>query len=206
MISIESTAEGREGYFYQFCQEAEQLRKSGKKLTPLDFKIFFFPWWIDSRYVLDGEVTVTEDDQKYFSMLKQKYNIELNEKQKSWYIKKKALNKAKMFQEYPSTLEEAFQKDMEGAYYSAEMSKVYLNNRIGTVPHDPRYAVQTYWDLSMNDFNIILFVQQVGPQIRFIDLYYNSGEGLAHYKNEMDKRREDIGYRYGTHYFPHDVS
>ena len=44
-IFIESTAEGRDGYFYDMTQRAFAHEKSGKPFGPLDFKPFFFPWW-----------------------------------------------------------------------------------------------------------------------------------------------------------------
>lgn len=90
---------------------------------------------------------------------------------------------------------------IEGAYYSQQMQKVYEDQRIRNVPYDSRYPVLTYWDLGVNDFNVILFVQAVGNEIRFIDEYHSHGEGLAHYVNVLKER----GYTYGAHTFPHDV-
>ena len=97
--------------------------------------------------------------------------------------------------------EEAFMAQVEGAYYAQQMQKVYSDNRIRNVPYDARYPVLTYWDMGFNDFNVILFVQAVGNEIRFIDCYYNHGEGLAHYVSVLKEK----GYVYGTHTFPHDI-
>lgn len=205
MVSIESTAEGSEGYFYDFCMKAEALRKENKTLTPLDFKIFFFPWWIDPRYTLDGDVTITQEMAQYFEILEKKHGITLSEGQKRWYIKKREMNGGKTFSEYPSTLEECFKKEIEGAYYATEMSRVYLQNRITAVPFDPTLPVDTFWDLGMNDMNVLLLTQSKGPQIRFIDMYYNHGEPLYHYVDWLQKRKDDFGYRYNNHYFPHDI-
>ncbi len=47
----------------------------------------------------------------------------------------------------------------------------------------------------------MLFTQAVGNEIRFIDMYMNSGEGLAHYVNILKGK----GYTYGQHTFPWDV-
>ena len=44
-ITIESTAEGREGDFYTFCRKAESIKDSGRKLSAVDFKFHFFPWY-----------------------------------------------------------------------------------------------------------------------------------------------------------------
>ncbi len=51
-IYIESTAEGREGHFYDLCKKSEQEKKEGKTLSPLDFSFHFFPWWKEKKYSL----------------------------------------------------------------------------------------------------------------------------------------------------------
>ena len=205
MVSIESTAAGREGRFYDFCMAAQKKMQERRELTELDFKLFFFPWHVDPRYTLEGNVIVNEEMQEYFERLLNKENIKLTDGQKRWYIKKKELNADKMFSEYPSTLEEAFQVSVEGAYYAKDMAKVYRENRIIVLPHDPLLPVETWWDLGINDFNVILLTQTKGPQIRFINMYWNSGEGLKHYYDWLEEQREKYHYRYERHIFPFDV-
>lgn len=205
VVSIESTAAGREGYFYEFCMDAEKMRKEGRELTPMDWKIFFFPWWVDDKYQIEGNVLITKEEEDYFTTLRTKHGIELTTAQKNWYVKKKANMKDKMFAEFPSTLDEAFQANVEGAYYSREMSRVYLENRIKPLPVDPMVEVDTWWDLGMNDFNVILLTQTVGNQIRFIDMYWNHGYPLSHYYDWLKERKEIMGYRYGRHHLPHDI-
>ncbi|MEN8236122.1 MAG: hypothetical protein ABFQ95_01015 [Pseudomonadota bacterium] len=51
-ITIESTSEGRGGYFFDMCKQAEELKNSGEKLGLLDYKLFFFPWWKEPTYTL----------------------------------------------------------------------------------------------------------------------------------------------------------
>lgn len=51
-IIVESTAEGREGYFYSMCKEAEAVKLSGRKLSKMDFKFHFFPWMDEPTYRL----------------------------------------------------------------------------------------------------------------------------------------------------------
>lgn len=205
MISIESTAAGREGYFYKFCMDAEKLRKEGRPLTQLDYKIFFFPWWVDEKYRMDGDVVLDTEMIKYFDMLEAKHGIILTKEQKNWYVKKKVSQGEKMFSEFPSTLEEAFMKNVEGAYYSSQMNKVYRERRIRPIPHETHLSVDTWWDLGFNDFNVILFTQGFGREIRFIDVYFNQGEGLEHYYNILKEKHENLGYRYGRHNLPHDI-
>lgn len=202
MVSVESTAAGREGYFYKFCMDAEANKKSGKALSTMDWKLFFFPWWLDPKYTLDDSFVITDEHQKYFKNLRDKYKIVLDEGQQRWWIKKKQMNGDKMFAEYPSTLDEAFSVSIEGAYYANQMSKVYSSGRIQSLPIDPNVPVDTWWDLGVNDMMVVLFVQTIGATIRFVDCYVNHGEGLAHYVQVLQEKK----YRYGRHIFPHDIN
>lgn len=52
IIAIESTAEGRSGYFYDYCQQAQAIQQSGRELTPMDMRFFFFPWMDEPSYRL----------------------------------------------------------------------------------------------------------------------------------------------------------
>ena len=202
MISIESTAEGREGHFYRLAMIAERARQQNLKLTALDFKIKFFPWWNDARYVLKNvDVPINQKMVDYFKELETKHDIFLTTEQKHWFIKKREMLSDGMYQEFPSTLDEAFRVSLEGAYYVNEMSKVYSEKRIGFFPIDSKYDVNTAWDLGMNDHNVILFYQEIGPEIRFVDFYENRNIGLEHYVKILREK----GYRYGMHYLPHDA-
>lgn len=201
-VTIESTAEGRDGYFYDFCQEAIRAQKEGRKLSPLEFRFFFFSWWKHPEYKLPSNLTVTTQEEDYFRNLFDKHNIVLTEEQKRWYVLKKRTNDESVYQEYPSIPEEAFMASIEGAYYQAQMARVYQERRIRPIPYDARIPVETWWDLGMNDENVILFTQGHGNEIRFIDCYSNHGEGLAHYINVLNNK----GYVYGRHVFPHDIN
>jgi len=201
MVSIESTAEGREGYFYDFVEDAERKRKEGKELSALEFKIFFFAWWLDARYTLDGNFVFSREYEEYFKKIEVKEKIKLSDGQRRWYIKKKEILKDGMFQEYPSTLEEAFSVATEGAFFAHEMNSVYQQNRIRFLPVVDDVPVETWWDLGLNDLMVIVFVQTVGPTIRIVDVYANRGYKLGHYVDVLKEK----GYRYGRHIFPHDI-
>lgn len=203
MVSIESTAEGREGHYYRLAMDAERKKKEGRKLTPLDFKIFFFPWWWDVRYVLNdnSSVSFTKEDKDYFQSLKDKHGINLSTAQQAWYVKKKETVGEGIWAQYPSTLDEAFAVTLEGAYFAKDMARVYQERRIGFFPIDPTCDVNIAWDLGMNDSNVLVFFQEVGPEIRFVDYYENSGYGLEHYVNLIKSK----GYRLGKNILPHDA-
>lgn len=198
-ITVESTAEGRAGHFFDLTQRAQQLAQQGTALTPLDFKFHFSPWWTDEGYVLDADVAITADLAGYFTKLEEQ-GITLRPDQKAWYVKKAEQQGDKMGQEYPSTPAEAFEAAIEGAYFAAQMQRVRSEGRICRIPILDT-QVETTWDLGLNDSMSITFWQRVGKERRAIDYYENSGEGFGHYAGVLDKK----GYRYGRHYMPHDA-
>lgn len=105
-ITVESTAEGMSGDFYNMYEIASD--HEGQELTNLDFKLHFFPWWQSKDYRLDPKNIVISDElQTYFKMLKEEQSIELDDWQKAWY-QKKSENQEDMKQEYPSFPIEAF--------------------------------------------------------------------------------------------------
>jgi len=201
-ITIESTAEGNHGHFYDFCQIAKKLMAQGVKLTPMDFKFFFFAWWQDPKNRLPiYDVVLPSAMVTYFESLEAKHGIKLDGPQKAWYSKKWVTQGDLMKREHPSTPEEAFEAAIEGAYFATQFQKVYREGRIRSVPYDSDYPVDTWWDLGVGDDTSIWFKQTIAKQIRFIDYYANSGEGLDHYAGIL----EDRGYNYGTHVAPHDI-
>ena len=201
MIFVESTAEGREGAFYNMTIEAKKLMDAHKHLTNLDFKFFFFPWWKDPEYVMDPSgVLMTTEDMNYFRDLEAQ-GIHLTLPQKAWWVKKYQTLGDEMFRENPSYPEEAFKASLVGAYYGKTITDLRRKGWIGNVPYEPGFPVDTFWDLGMADATSIWFVQQVGRERRVLDYYSATGEGMAHYANVLKEK----GYVYGTHYMPHDV-
>jgi len=202
-IFIESTAEGRSGYFYEFCEAAKKMMLLGKTLNQLQFKFFFFPWWRDPKYQLDpSNVVITTEMQKYFDQLEAQ-GIRLSDAQKAWYVTKAETQRDDMMREFPSTPAEAFQASVVGSYYATEMTKMRKDRRITKVPYDPMYPVNTFWDIGFNDSMAIWFHQRVGNRNRIIDYVEDSGEGLAYYVRILLKEKP---YVYGTHYMPHDAN
>lgn len=199
VITIESTAEGRDGYFYEYCQEARKLRDMGVELNPLDFKFHFFAWWLRDEYTMEGG-RINPALLPYFDELKSKHKIDLTDGQKAWYSAKWKTLGDDMKREYPSTPDEAFEQSIEGAYYATQFRKIYAEGRIcdGFKNDAP---VHTAWDLGVGDSTAIWFYQRIGDEIHLIDHYENSGEGMEHYFSILKQK----GYNYGEHYAPHDI-
>lgn len=206
VITLESTAEGRLGYFAEYCHAAEMQQLSNKDLANLDWKFFFFPWDLDPTYTVDVGEEIPQRIEEYFFDLSIKTGKRYTEGQKRWYfIKEKTLGN-EMKREYPSTPEEAFAQSIEGAYYERQFRDLYAKKQITRIPHDPSAAVHTVWDIGVNDQNAIWFVQLCGREWHIIDYYENSGEGLSHYIGVLNQKRNDFGYEWGYHVAPHDIA
>lgn len=205
IVVIESTAEGQEGDFYAMAQEAEKNHQSGKKLSRKEYRFHFFPWWEAPEYRLDPQgVIVSDKDAAYFLKVEADEDITLEPYQRAWYVATRKADFAddaeKMWQEYPSTSSEAFQKSTEGTYYATQLAEVRKGGRITFVPHMPGVVVNTFWDIGHGDGTAIWMHQRVGNKDNFIKFIEGWGEPYAHFVAEMQK----TGYVWGTHYLPHD--
>lgn len=102
---------------------------------------------------------------------------------------------------YQQEYECSWNAAIQGAYYGRLIAEMESEGRITRVPVEARVPVNTAWDLGMGDATAIVFWQQVGSEIRFVDYYEATGEGLPHYVKVLN----DKGYVYDRHILPHDV-
>lgn len=202
-VFIESTAEGREGYFYQMCKEAQAIKDSGKKLSALDFRFHFFPWWGHKDYRIDSQdLAVPEHLSSYFNALESQINGKLESEQRAWYVKRALTQGEDMKREFPSTSDEAFEASNEGLYYGKQIVEARQQGRIRNVYYDANVPVHTAWDLGYNDSTAIWLFQQCGQEIHLLEYYENSGEALTHYLQYLKSKP----YTYAKHLVPHDAA
>ncbi len=102
---------------------------------------------------------------------------------------------------YQQEYECNFTVPIAGAYYAELIGRAYADGRVGNVPYEPRITVDTWWDLGINDRMSIWFTQSIGNELRVIDYYESSGQGLPHYIGKLQEK----GYIYGKHTAPHDI-
>lgn len=210
IIIIESTAEGRGGDYYKMTKRAEALAQQRKPLTVRDYRFHFYPWWEAPEYRMDpAGVIATDADRDYFAQVEAATGTQLDAEQRAWYVATRDTDftgdPEKMWQEYPSTPDEAFQVSKDGCYYATQLAKARTEGRIGRVSHRAGTPVNTFWDLGKDDFQSIWFHQSVGMQNCFIRAYQNSGEYLPFYAQYLQDMAREHGYVYGTHYLPHDA-
>lgn len=206
MLVIESTAEGQDGEFYKIAKRAQAMSEQGAELSPRDYRFHFFPWWKAADYVIDPARTIiTEADTKYFAQVEAQIGRILSPEQRAWYVATREADFSgdpeKMWQEYPSFPDEAFQVSTEGHYYATQLATARQQGRFCRVPEVPA-PVNTFWDIGQSDLTAIWFHQQVGLEHRFIRYYEASGEDLRHFVSYL----QSTGYVWGRHYLPHDAA
>jgi len=213
-ISIESTAEGMSGKFYDYCMEAIKLVLDKSVLNPLQFKFHFYSWFHDSANIVEATgINITPEHEEYFTKIEQEVKIaaergimkpipggKLTQAQKCWWVAKREQQGEAMYREQPATPEEAFKASLEGLYYQKAFVGLYTEHRICGVAYEPRVPVDTGWDLGISDPTVIWFSQTVGPERRIIDYLVADGEGLEYYV----RRLQEKNYVYGTHFLPWD--
>jgi hypothetical protein len=198
---LESTAAGRGNYFHT---QAEKARNGDS-----EFELIFIPWFWQTEYrkAPPADFKMTEDEQKLAAQ------FGLDAAQLCWRRMKvaelemdsefgvTALTGEDRFRgEYPNTFDESFDAAIPGAYYGKLMADASNESRVGREPHITEKSVSTAWDLGYNDTTAIWFYQQNGPEVRLIDYYEMSGQGLDHYAKYL----RDKPYRYQEHNWPHD--
>jgi len=100
----------------------------------------------------------------------------------------------------------SFSSPLQGAYYASQMKQLSKQNRfLDRISPDPKLDVHTAWDLGVADKTAIWFYQQFQSEIRILDYYENSGEGLPFYIRVLREWQEDNGIVYGKHFAPHDI-
>jgi len=116
---------------------------------------------------------------------------------------------------------------LEGAIYSTELRKLFLDGRVMDVPHDPHAPVYTAWDLGSTDDTAIWWYQVVGGEVHVLECYASNHGSLSEYASQILGREVQIdlvgddvqakvgpiipdlihrqAYNYGKHWLPHDA-
>ncbi|MGD8305098.1 MAG: terminase [Ignavibacteria bacterium] len=195
-IFIESTAEGKEGYFYDMCQQS----RFNKDVTELDFRFHFFPWWRHPDYRTDRRTLIPNDYADYFESL-EAIGIQLLDPQKWWYVRKAVTQQDSMKREYPSTPEEAFEESSEGFFFIRQMNQARKENRITNVPYQEGSKTFTAWDLGYDDYTAIWIFQLINQEIHVIDYIEGNNEHMIHYIKLLKEKP----YIYTDHFVPPDA-
>ena len=121
--------------------------------------------------------------------------------------------------EIEQELECSFTAAILGSYYGHLLVRAEEKGQICDLEYDPRYPVDTFWDIGVGDKCTIWFRQKIGGKYHYIDYYESHGKGVEHYIKVLDAKAAydgkeieldegesllGFGYRYGRHVWPHD--
>jgi phage terminase large subunit len=115
-------------------------------------------------------------------------------------------------EEYAREMLCSFDAPVEGAFYAHLMNQMESEGRICGVPHDPNSQVFTWWDLGIDDYMAIWFVQRVGTELHIIDYAEFQDKGITEvmpYVYGMDSEGRSTHrqkYSFGAHVGPHDLN
>lgn len=88
-----------------------------------------------------------------------------------------------------------------GSYFGRHLENLRQKGNVRRVAYDANLLVHTAWDLGIDNATSIWFFQLVGNEVRLLEYYEQSGEGLPYHVSEMKTRP----YIYGDHLAPHDI-
>jgi hypothetical protein len=212
-VVIESTAEGDNDYKIMWddaIESRDRAKKRAKKdgtpiYNPMDFMPLFISWVDDPDSVSDIDEEPTLKQREYMAMLQEKHDIVLTKNQRNFYVAKYRELKDKIYQEYPTTPDEAFSKTNEGHYYAKAFRKWVIDKgRIVPNLYDSNVCVDVVLDLGVDEDDqfTLYFVQRIEQDINIIHSYQDWGEGIDYYVRYC----RDTGYKIDWFIVPHDIA
>lgn len=199
---IESTGEGNEGYFAEMCTTASQCKDT--TLSPLQYKLHFFPWYLEPSYTTTYPVTQDTSMDDYFSKVEKDSGVKLTLGQRAWYTHTLSTQGDKMRQEFPSTISEAFLSSSDAYYFAQCIEQAHTSSRCLYTPlYDALEHVYVAMDIGVNDLTVIIFFQVVHCEIRVFDYYEDKNKGVDFYCRLL---LQDKKLSYHTIFLPHDAA
>lgn len=107
-------------------------------------------------------------------------------------------------EEYAQEYECSFAAALTHAYYGKHMAKALEEKRITSVPYDKAGAVTIYFDLGISDHMAMWAAQSIGREVRCINYYEASGQGLDDFCDVIRDWRNELGYSIDRVVLPHD--
>lgn len=203
-ISVESTAEGKYGMFYEMWRQAERISPSQR--TPLDFVPIFIGWYLDDDYVIDIPQPRTADDDRYFAKIEKLAGIKLTEQQKNFYMTKKNNLGKDVTREYPSFADEAFESHVEGVYYANVYRKINIIANYYPNIIDYSLPVHVASDIGMNDMFTMGFFQIKDGKPIIIDELSDSEQAIGYYLKLAESLAANRGWTLSKKIVvPHDT-
>lgn len=208
IIVVETTwMGGKHGHLWELTERAMALLEQPENMTRYDFHLFFFAWYVDPQYSVEGNMSqIPPGIHEYFRECEAKLAergkpYKFTDGQKLWYYKEAMPKGAKRFAEFPTLIEECFMAPVPGAVFNKLVDACKGTGRVRRVPHMAELPVFTFWDLGAPQNTRVTYVQFNGLDIHIID---HDGETEWTPAERVGAMRNK-GYSYGGHFMPHDA-
>lgn len=199
---IESTAEGK-NMFKEMWDEAVLNEQRGVPLAAKDFKPVFLSWLDDPDCNEHVDQPVDEAAQDYFTKLQEKTGRVLTKQQQNFWIVQRRELGGDIFQEYPATPEEAFTASRDGTFYNRLYQELIVaRGRVIPKLYDTNLATDVFFDLGVDDYFVVTFVQHWTDGVRIVKELWGDGKSLQYWLDRVVET--GIPIRYWV--FPHDVA
>lgn len=204
--NIESTHEGaRVGEHYRLLNQC--MRLDPAKLSTIQSRFHFFPWYQDPRYTLaTGAHRLRPEMAKYFAKLKAESGIELTAGQMIWYDHKHMEQGHGMKKEFPSTPGEAFEAIAEGAIYGTPMADLRAAGRIRDFSAEAGPPIFSFWDIGLSDYTAVWIIQPVGRWFLVLDWFESEGRPGSAMPDIMRLLERKWQKPIAAHFLPHDAT
>ena len=203
-VFAESTHKGgMGGDWYNLLKNA--LETPDEEKTSKDFRVLFFPWWMEKRYALGGKGVITEDTKKYFKALEERleWSVSFTEEQMRFYQGEAKRLRFDVYSEYPSVIEECWLAPTPGAIYAASVGRARGEGRIsGEVEWRENLPVFTAFDIGAPENTKCWVFQLVGDRVVFLESL--TGGDACQTPAQWVKRLKEMKYSWGGHTLPHD--
>jgi len=203
---IESTAEGVNMFKYTW-DASVKLFQAGR-LASKDFYPVFLSWIEDPDCVESEEQYPSDEEIAYFLRIESELGITLTKEQKNFWIMQHRELEGDIHQEYPATPEEAFTAAQDGTYWAKRYLACVVRggHRLAREQlYDKNLPCYIAIDSGRDDYFVIAIFQVWNGQIRIIHEYYDNGEWLGHYVEQVKEIKEEYGYDIRDWFLPHDM-
>jgi len=200
MFFNESTFQGgRGGPFFEQIERAKDTVRTAK-----DCKLLFVPWWADSDCVLEGDAEmIDKETNDYLDKLEVSERVKLTGEQRVFYFATKREQGDDIFQEYPSTIEEALNAKVPGAIYINQITRAESEGRISDdITYREGFPCYSSWDLGGVENQRVIVFQIVGNNIDILEGM--EGDIECETPSQWAAYLKSRPYRFGSHFLPHD--
>lgn len=205
---IETTWKGPDdGDVWPYVANALKTKEADK--GPKDWRLRFFPWWLEPKYSYSGDpALVTPAVRSYLAAMAAEISAELgkpfefSDGQALFYQHQAETLGIYVKREYPTVLRECWEAPVEGAIYAAAFAQALADGRVRKGIADPAAPVYTCWDIGGPQNLVVWYFQLVAGRVRWIDCDMQLELTTRGRVQHMQAK----GYHYARHLLPHDAA